>query len=502
MNGEIMRYWRWMYLLMFLIVTACSKDDGIDIPGTVNPDPNAGVEVQDFMWKAMNYWYFWQAEVPNLADGKFPNTADGSKIYTEFLLSETDPAQFFQKKLQHIEDRFSFFNADYRVLTQALSGITKSNGLEFGLVRVTDTENVFGYVRYVVAGSDAANKDIVRGEIFTGVNGQSLTLNNYQDLLFGAQDTYTLNMAEMVNDERVPNSKEVVLTKQEGLQENPIYLDKIFEIQGKKIGYLVYNQFLNEYDEELNEVFARFKSGGVTELVLDLRYNPGGSVNTTVLLASMIHGANTDKVFLKARYNDKYQAILEKNNSETRRFFKNKLANGTAINTLGLAKVYVLTSFASASASELLINGLDPYMEVVRIGDKTRGKNEFSTTLVDDRESDYGPYVYNPARVAKIKKGNEWAIQPLLGRNENADGFSDYTAGLLPDFPLKEDLENLGVLGDQNEPLLAKAIAQITGTTGKRDFTVQLPAEGFIGSEMFKPTKDNMWVENLNDPQE
>jgi len=493
-----MKYLKIAAALLFFLVASCSKDDSFTVPRTVDPDPSAGVGVQDFMWKAMNYWYFWQAEVPNLADDKFPITPEGSVAYTEFLLTENDPTAFFRNQLQFGEDRFSFFNEDYRVLTQSLSGINKSNGLKFGLINPSGTNDIYGYVRYVIAGSDASTKNIDRGDLFTGVNGQLLTLDNYRDLLFGDNsDTYTLNIASFQNGEVTPNDEEVTLTKQEGLQENPIFLDKIFEIQGRKIGYLVYQQFLDEYDEQLNEAFGRFKTAGVTDLVLDLRYNPGGSVNTTVLLASMIHGTNTNDVFLKAKWNDKYLQVLSDRGSDPRRFFKDKTPGGAGINTLGLSKVYVLATQGSASASELVINGLDPYVEVVHIGDKTRGKNEFSLTLVDDVNSNYGPYVYNPTRINKINKNNEWAIQPLAGRNENSDGFSDYTAGFEPDFPLKEDLANLGVLGDLTEPLLAKAIEQITGQTSKRGFKVQMPIDVFIGSEMFTPTRDNMYANGM-----
>lgn len=482
-------------LLLVLFLAACSTDDGPSIPGTVDPDPNAGVQVQDFMWKAMNYWYFWQAEVPNLADDKFPVSAAGTQAYTEFLLSEDNPADFFRNQLQFGEDRFSTLNEDYRVLTQSLSGINKSNGLKFGLINPAGTNDIFGYVRYVIAGSDASTKNIGRGDLFRGVNGQLLTLDNYRDLLFGDNsDTYTLNMAGFENDEVVLNGQDVVLTKQEGLQENPIFLDKTFEIQGKKIGYLVYQQFLDEYDDQLNEVFGRFKSEGVTELVVDVRYNPGGSVNTTVLLGSMIHGTNTNNVFLKAKWNDKYLDVLANRGTDVRRFFKSKTPSGASINTLELNKVYVLATRGSASASELLINGLDPYMDVVHIGDTTRGKNEFSITLVDDRDNDY---IYSPTRVNKIPANNEWALQPLTGRNENSVGFFDYTEGFAPEIELKEDLANLGVLGDLSEPLLAKAIEQITGETGKRDFSVRRPIDVYIGSEMFTPMQDRMYMNTI-----
>lgn len=486
-------------LLVFFALLSCSKgDDGIKAPGTVDPLPNSGVDVQDFMWKAMNFWYFWQSNVPNLADDKFPISEEGAKIYTDFLQSENDPTDFFNNKLRFSEDRFSFLSDNYVELTNQLSGISRSNGLEFGLIRFTDSDDVFGYVQYTVAESNASTKNISRGDIFTGVDGQALDINNFRDLLFGDNATYILNMADFVNGEVTPNNEEVSLTKEEGLAENPVFLDKIFEIDGQKIGYLVYNGFTNEYDEQLNEAFGRFKSGGVASLVLDLRYNPGGSVQSSVFLSSMIYGTDTNDVFLNARYNAKYQALLENDNQETRRFFADKITTGTGINTLNLSKVYVITTNGSASASELVINGLEPYLDVVQIGETTRGKNEFSVTMVDDRESNFGPYVYNPERKNQIKNGNSWAIQPLIGRNENADGFSDYTAGLVPDFELPEDLENLGVLGDINEPLLAKAIEQITGiASGKRSFNVGTPIVLMTSSKMFKPLKDNMYVTRL-----
>ena len=475
-------------LLIFTLLLAfsCSKDDDINVPDTVDPDPSAGVQVQDFMWKAMNLWYFWQQNVPDLADDKFPNTSEGSVAYTEFLLSEEDPGSFFDNKLQYIEDRFSFYNSDYRVLTNSLAGISRSNGLEFGLIRKSDSEEVYGFVRYIVPNSDAANKSINRGDIFTGVDGQTLNLDNYIDLLFGDNNTYILNMADFVNGEAVQNDIEVELTKQEALAENPIFISKSFEISGEKIGYIMYNQFTNEYDDDLYDAIVALKSAGIGNLVLDLRYNPGGSVNTTRLLASIIYGTNTSDLFLRKRYNDKIQEQLSEKQLEV--YFTNKIGSRT-IDPLGLSKLYVLTSNGSASASELLINSLEPYIDVVQIGDVTRGKNEFSTTLVDDRENSY---LYTPSRVNKINSKVQWAIQPLLGRNENAEGFSDFTDGLIPDIILKEDLDNLGILGDANEPLLARAIQEITGATGKRDFTVNNPVDVMTSSKMFTPIKDRM----------
>ncbi len=481
-------------IMLFILVLSCSKDNDLNIPKTVSPDPAAGADVQDFMWKAMNYWYFWQADVPDLADDRFPVSAEGTKLYTEFLTSEEDPGAFFDNKLLFSEDRFSYYRNDYKILTQSLSGISKSNGMEFGLVRFSGTDDLFGYVRYIVPGSNAATKTIKRGDLFTGVDGVTLNLNNYIDLLFGDNDSYTLNMATIQNSTVTPNEEEIDLTKTANLSENPIFLDKIFEINGQKIGYLIYNGFVTEYDEQLNDVFGRFKAGGVTELVIDLRYNPGGFVSSAIILSSLVYGTNTNDLFLKYRYSPKIQPLY--NDNQLNRFFTNKTGAGTNLNSLNLTKVYFLATNSSASASELVINCLAPYMEVVQIGESTRGKNEFSITMVDDPESNLGPWVYSPAREAKINPKNKWGLQPLVGRSENADGFSDYTAGLIPDIELEEDLENLGILGDQNEPLLARAIQDITGVSAKYDFTVAMPAKIMTSSKMFTPIKDNMVEDN------
>ncbi|HDZ06347.1 hypothetical protein LCGC14_0148730 [marine sediment metagenome] len=480
-------------LLVAIVSLSCSKDDDLSLPSTVDPDGSADVEVQDFMWKAMNFWYFWQSNVDDLADDRFENSEEGRAAYTAFLDSEDDPAAFFENKLQYIQDRFSFYNEDYRELTNSLAGISKSNGLEFGLVRFQDSEELFGFVRYIVPNSNAATTEIQRGDFFTGVDGQTLNLSNYIELLFGENDTYTLNMAGFVNGNIEPNEEEFVLTKEEGLAENPVFISKSFTIGGENIGYIMYNQFTNEYDDELYAAVEALKSAGITNLVIDLRYNPGGSVNTTRLLASMIYGTNTSDLFLRKRYNDKLQDQF--NDSQLEVYFTDKV-NGKTINSLGLTKLYVLTSSSSASASELLINSLEPYMDVIQIGNVTRGKNEFSTTLVDDRENSY---LYTPSRVNEINPDNQWAIQPLIGRNENADGFFDFTSGLQPDYELLEDYGNLGILGEENEPLLAKAIELITGQTGKRNYTVQYPINTISSSKEHSLMSDKMVDDTVYD---
>jgi len=485
-----MKKYFFLLLGLSLLFMSCSNDDNGN-----TPDPGVDVTAQDFMWRAMNQWYFWQADVDDLADDRFSTNED----YTAFLESYTDPESFFFETLLFEEDRFSFANEDYSELVSSLSGISQSNGLEFGLGLIGESGDVFGYVQYVWPDSDASTKDIQRGEFFTRVDGVQLTVDNYIELLFGDNSTYTLGIANIESsiDENgetintiVNTDRTVDLTKIENQVEDPILIAETLDVNGTKVAYLMYNRFLSSFNEALNQAFLKFKNEGATELVLDMRYNPGGSVNTSRLLASMIYGTNTNDVYIKQRWNDKIQAEFSDE------FLTDYFASSTgssAINSLNLSRVFVIATEDSASASELVMNGLDPYIDVIHIGETTRGKNEFSITLVDDSENSF---IYNGDREGNINSQNSWGLQPLVGRNENADGFFDYTAGLAPDIELSEDLTNLGVLGDINEPLLARALQEISGGAAKIDFTVEMPAEHFTSSRLHTPVKDKMYLEN------
>ncbi|NNK76393.1 MAG: carboxyl-terminal protease, partial [Maribacter sp.] len=359
-------------------------------------------------------------------------------------------------------------------------------------------EDVLGFVQYIIPNSDASTKEIKRGDVFIGVNGMPLNLNNYADLLFGDQDTYTLNMADIVNNTIIPNDIEVTLTKEENLVEDPILVDKTLEVSGQKIGYLMYNAFVGGSGEALNRIFGTFKSEGVTDLVLDLRYNPGGKGYTASILASLIYGTNTSDLFFKTRYNDKLQALFDP--EDVNRYFVSTTGSafnnmGTALNSLNLSRVYVLATDRSASASELIINGLAPYIDVVHIGTTTVGKNQGSITFVDDFEN--GNF-YDPDREDQINPNNQWGLQPIVSTVENAAGFSDYVDGLLPDIELREDITNLGVLGDVNEPLLARAIQEITGVSAKRAFDVQIPVNLVTSSKIVNPLNSHLVLDKVS----
>jgi C-terminal processing protease CtpA/Prc len=486
-------------LCLGLVVISCNKKDDapiIDEEEIVIPEEEVPVvvdiEVQNFFWQTLNLYYFWQGDVPDLADDRF----DTQAAYEEFLTANPEPVDFLENKLLFSEDRFTFYSDDYTDLVNSSAGVSKSNGLQFGLSLIGDTDDVFGYVEYIIKGSDASIKDIKRGEVFIGVNGTNLNRTNFIDLLFGDNDTYTLNMAEIVNNTISPINKEVTLTKQEGLQEDPIFVTEVITSGDKKIGYFMYNQFVSGSEDAMNAVFADFISQGVTDLVLDLRYNLGGRGSTATVLASLIKGTTTTDLLFKTIYNAKLQAEFD--SSSTDNYFVSTTGtfdgnSNAALNTLNLSQVYIIATSSSASASELVMVGLEPYINVVHIGSTTVGKNQGSVLFVDDPE---GGNVYDETRVNNINPNVQWGLQPIISRVENSAGFSDYADGLIPDIVLDEDITNLGVLGDANEPLLARAIQEITGVGAKRSFDVMIPARVISSSKLHDPRNATLLLNN------
>ena len=464
-------------LLLFIAVfTFQSCQDNDDSP------PPASLDIQDFIWKGLNQYYLWQADVPNLDDKRF---ADQAALNT-FLRGYPVPEELFDAlRVDKTIDRFSWIVDDYLELEGALQGTTKNNGVEFGIsYKAGSTTELFGYVRYIIANSDASTKNIKRGDFFTAVNGTQLTLSNYKSLLFGSNETYTLNLADYNGTAIVANGKSVELTKTV-LSENPILINKVITSGSHKIGYLMYNGFYANYDTQLNQAFASLKSQGVTDLVLDLRYNGGGSVQTAARLASMITGQFTGKVFAKQQWNAKINAYFEANNPAALiNSFTDKIG-ATAINSLNLTKVYILTTKSTASASELVINGLEPHINVIQIGDITTGKNVGSVTLYDSPT--FGAEKRNPK--------HKYAMQPIVLKIVNSTGFGDYFNGLQPDFLVKETISTYGILGDTSEPLFSYAIGKITGTNRMLSPNTSVDFEFFKDSKSILGMQNQMYIE-------
>ena len=402
-------------------------------------------EVNDWILENMKFWYYWNDKIPATPDKSLtPDKFFDSILYK--YNATTNPTG----------DRFSWIQESVEDLKASLSGEETTTGMEFKLfLREANSTDVIAKVLYVQRNSPADKAGVKRGDVINSVNGTNLTTTNYSDLVFGEGNTKTYGFATIENGKFVDSNVTKSITAVV-YQANPVYLDSVYTIQGKKIGYLVYNQFVPgpnstksaAYDQQLRTVFGKFKAKGINELVLDLRYNPGGYVSSSTVLGSLIgKGINTSKLFYKKEYNatltPQYQAYDKKNGSDSFNGFFYNEANNVGGN---LQRVYVLTTSGSASASELVINGLRPFMDVITLGTTSYGKNVGSITIEDEN--------------GRIK----WGMQPIVSKTFNALNQSDYSTGFVPKVEVKE-FSNVvwKPLGDVNDALLNEAIYQITG---------------------------------------
>jgi carboxyl-terminal processing protease len=419
-------------LLLFFTVASCREDD--PSPGSQN------AKVNDWILENMQFWYLWNEQLPGNPD------------------KNTDPESFFESLLVS-EDRFSWIQDDYQELLNSLQGISKEAGYEFALYRETEgSENVIGQVVYTKPSSPAVQAGLKRGDVFTHVNGQQLTTANYQSLLEAIHENHSLTYKPLIiAEERFDAARTISLSTVE-YAEDPSYYHSVIEMDGKKIGYYVYNFFASGtdsdttvYDTEMRTIFADFKAQGITDFVLDLRFNSGGSEKAAATLASLIgKDINDTKVFARRAYNRSVENEILNDPRLGEEFLSTRFNNesGNIGSLLSRGRVYVLTSSRTASASELVINALKPFMEVYLIGDVTYGKNVGSISLFD-----------------KTDASNKWGLQPIVVKVYNSLDQSDYASGFTPDVLHDDNGLYLYPLGDTHEALLALAIGHITGTS-------------------------------------
>jgi|TARA_B110000879_G_scaffold23838_1_gene31507 C-terminal processing protease CtpA/Prc len=446
------------------------------------------IEINDFVWKGLNAYYFWQSSKPDLADTRFNSQA----TLNNYLAGFSNPENIFESLLLRPTDRFSWIVDDYTVLENAFQGVTLNNGMEFGLVRYkTTTSNVFGYVRYVIPESDAATKGIIRGMVFSQIDGIQITDTNYSSLL--NNNSYIIGLADFNDGDPISTATTINLIKSQ-LEENPVKITKVFdEVMGNKIGYLLYNQFSASFDAELNNAFLTFKNENITDLIIDLRYNGGGSVRTATYLGAMITGQFNEQVFSKQVWNEKVLTSVTPEYFINR--FPNQINNGMItenINSVNLSTIYFIVSGSSASASELVINSLRSYIDVKLVGIKTVGKQEGSITLYDADNLRKNGLNFNT--------NHRYVLQPIvfeITNKDNQNEINGYLPGVtLPGIELGEDYGNLGVLGERTDPLVERTINYIlTGAKGGFNSQKKEHIKEISNSKLTTPIGNNMYLE-------
>ena len=418
-----------------MLFTSCFEDN----------DDNGALasEINDFVWKGMNASYLYKQEISDLDNNRF----NDSEEYASYLNSYNSPENLFESLIYERDniDKFSLIVDNYIELEQYLSGVSLSNGLNFGLVYLPNSTNeIFGYVRYVNNGSEADLANINRGDIFRSIDDIPLSIDNYSDLL--SQEVYTVNFANYFNNNTEDVSDDIIELNDINIElqkvpliKNPVHHYSTLNYSGGKIGYLMYNQFVSNYDDYLKTIFSEFKSNSVDELILDLRYNPGGSINSAIVLASLITGQFENEIFNTEQWNNDIQNYWLNNNPE---YLINRFMSFQS--SLNLSRVFILTTRSSASASELIINCLKPYINVIQIGTTTYGKYQASVTLYDSENFSN----------QNVNRSHNYALQPLVLKTLNANGVTDYYNGISPDYEYEERAFDMGQVGNINEPML------------------------------------------------
>lgn len=415
---------------LFAIAFSCKKDDP-----EPEPEPTENEIIIGWVWDVMTDVYYWAAEV------------DRNLYPTEI----TDPEAFFESLLNE-DDRFSWIANDYQELVNSFNNISLSNGISPYFIRLRNTDDVVVAVEYVAHGSPADSAGITRGEIITDINGTAMNINNYASLFYSEE--VTLTFADYSDGNITPNGKEVTLTAKV-IGDNPVNHHEIIEYEGLKVGYIAYTGFSSGEEEKwvdsLDLVFAGFEAEGVTDLILDIRYNPGGYAYVANHIASMMVPEDIiagNNIFVRYEWNEAYQDYFIKEEGEESNYLV-MLFEETPTYKLNLQEACILTGWHSASASEMIIIGLQPYMNITQIGENTYGKFYGSITIPDTEE---------PPR-------HNWALQPLVFKYTSSNGFSGTVDGLVPDIYIEENPLEMRPFGDITDPTIAAALEKITGVS-------------------------------------
>ncbi len=451
--------------VFLLMLSACEDPNKPDLPKDI-------LILNHWIWEGMNDVYLWEKYLPDL-----------DPDYQE------DPEQYFYDLLYEA-DRNSWIVDDYEELAAMFDGVELATGINARPGKINTTD-VISIVEYITPGSPAEDSAIERGDIIIAINGQSLTADNYYDLFY--QTTATFEFGEWNGTSVVATGREVTLTAIE-LNQNPVIHSEVINYQGKKIGYVVYTQFTDgkndEWFNELNSVFEDFRTAAVSDVVFDIRYNRGGSLDLSAYIASTLapkSAMENHNIFVHLVWNEFYNQFWTEHDDDGDGQADGDDSPNLVIRlpdsdlNMNLSKVYFLTTGSTASASESLITGLYPYTDVVKIGTTTYGKCYGSVTIDDWVEP----------------KRHNWAMQPLVLKYSNADGFTDFVNGIDPNFMVEENLLYAVPFGNFDDPLLAKALQEITGVAPARKST---PWPG--GSFSSLPVRRNNMVERIiNWPQ-
>lgn len=423
-------------LVAFSVLAVSCKQNDLDPQNSTTTTPTtATADIRDSLWAYMQDVYLWYDKLPATFDARSYSDPE----------SEMDALRAYQTL-----DRWSFVEKASDFNSYFSDGETK----DFGFWIKYDSNNELR-VRYVYAQSPAGKVGVERGWKLTSINGQAIASVSDDALISAFYDATSTTFGF----QRADGSSVTVPLTTATYTLNTVLFNKTYDVAGKKVGYLVFNSFTGTPSQnELKAVLSNFETAGVNELIVDLRYNGGGDVNTQTMLANALAPTSVTRssVMFSYQHNNKLSDW-----DETVKFSKT--------GSLNLSRIFFITTSSSASASELLINNLKPYLDVKLIGKATHGKP-------------VGMYGFEVM---------DYVIAPIAFKTVNAKNVGDYYSGLAVDASVADGLDKNW--GDPLENCLATALGYIQ--TGSFNVTTngRLSAE----QELANQPLDNKIVREL-----
>lgn len=420
---------------------------GQEVDDIKHPDGNAN----KWMFGVLEEWYLWN----DLLETVYPDYACD---YDDFLSNILMPLKGNEMDGGRYEDGSRYL---YSYVTRSASSRAAVGHSAFGFATLTavniDNNKVYLRVTSINPDSPADRAGIVRGEYIGRINGLDITVANwatmYNRLLYPSSSSVTVTLmttTEYAGDFYFNDGRSVTLSAA-NIGNNPVVASEIIEYGGRRVGYVAYNSFTRgpvdssiEYDNELESVFETFETEGIDELVVDLRYNGGGSVSSCQKFLSMI--APKEKLGQKA-FTLRHNAQKEEQLGEDEKVI-NLLENYSNVN---MSRVYVIATEETASASEMIIVGLRGLdVNVTVVGGDTEGKNVGMDVM------------------SKHIDGYDYVFAPITFQIYNAKGFTDYSQGIRADYKVDEweDLRSNGwmPLGNPEEAVLKMVLNLIDGS--------------------------------------
>lgn len=485
-------------LLAFLLplgFVACSDNDEplkpVDPPKEEpKEDPEEVKAYQDerayvnfFAFNVMNDVYLWKQDIDD-ALNSWQILADPIEAVAK--------ARYKDKSGEDI-DKWTSMSESYSQMTGSTDGIaTGTYGFGIKLyLKAQGSDAVVGFITYTYPGSPAEKAGLKRGDVIMEVDGKEMNQSNYYNALF-ASSSVKVGIGHYTDKGYSSVEKTVSMTSV-AMYEDPVLLTKVFDCGGKKVGYLAYTSFTFESSLALYEVCKEFKKEGISELILDLRYNGGGYVFTEEVLASMLAPeaeVKNKSVFETEVWNDEYMKYYKDNNVDLNTYFRTVFSQkhndkmydfNTSDANVGINKIYALVTESSASASEAILVGLMPYVDIEIIGQQTHGKycsgimwqgEEWFQDIVDNYKKNKMDFAEKHPQFADWKKYiGDWGIYVMINMYADKDGNNPCMPnGLTPDVEVGDYFEEPYPLGDEREVMLNVALKR----AGKTDLEARV----------------------------